>query len=139
MDSNHGHEAMQHAAMAAAAALSHPFFLAAAAASSRDVSHGSMDPSTSVRIPSFDDHHRLQSSPTTKFFDARLSSSTSHKRSLSPSFTSKQLSSEDNTSSFAKRSTQSRSTCFTPVTNNNSNSLSPISQLKIIAKGQLIN
>lgn len=138
MDSNHGHEAMQHAAMAAAAALSHPFFLAAAAASSRDVSHGSMDPSTSVRIPSFDDHHRLQSSPTTKFFDARLSS-TSHKRSLSPSFTSKQLSSEDNTSSFAKRSTQSRSTCFTPVTNNNSNSLSPISQLKIIAKGQLIN
>jgi hypothetical protein len=135
VDPNHGHEAMQHAAMAAAAALSHPFFLAAAAASSRDVSHSSIDQSSPVRIPSFDDHHHLQSSPTNKLFER---SSTITKRSLSPSFLSKQ-SNDDNIISFIKKPVTTinniRSTCFTPVTTNTSSLLSPISKLKIIAKG----
>ena len=70
-------------------ALSHPFFLAAAAASSRDVNHSSIEQSSPVRIPSFDEHHHLQSSPTNKLFER---SSTIMKRSLSPSsFLSKQL------------------------------------------------
>ncbi|CAF1216550.1 unnamed protein product [Rotaria sordida] len=149
LDPNHGHEAMQHAAMAAAAALSHPFFLAAAAASSRDGNHSSIDQSSTPRIPSFDDHHHhhhLQSSsptsiiPTNKLFER---SSTITKRSLSPSF-SKQQQNDDNINSFSKKSITSinnlRSTCFTPVTtnnnnnNNNSSLLSPVSKLKIIAK-----
>ena len=136
MDPNHGHEAMQHAAMAAAAALSHPFFLAAAAASSRDVSHPSIEQSSPVRIPSFDDHYRLQSSPTNKFFER---SSTIAKRSLSPSFLSKQSSDDHSNSSLLKRPMTNinhlRPTCFTPVTSNTSTLLSPVSKLKIIAKG----
>jgi len=137
VDPNHGHEAMQHAAMAAAAALSHPFFLAAAAVSSRDVSHSSIDQSSPVRIPSFDDHHHLQSSPTNKLFER---SSIITKRSLSPSsFLSKQ-SNDDNINSFIKKPVTTinniRSTCFTPVTTNTSSLLSPISKLKIIAKGK---
>jgi hypothetical protein len=136
VDPNHGHEAMQHAAMAAAAALSHPFFLAAAAASSRDVSHSSIDQSSPVRISSYDDHHHLQSSPTNKLFER---SSTITKRSLSPSFLSKQ-SNEDNINSLIKKPVTTinniRSTCFTPVTTNTSSLLSPVSKLKIIAKGK---
>ncbi len=135
MDQNHGHEAMQHAAMAAAAALSHPFFLAAAAASSRDVGHSSIDQSSPVRIPSFDDHHHLQSSPSNKLFER---SSTITKRSLSPSFLSKQ-STDENPNSLLKRPVTTinnfRSTCFTPVTTNTSTLLSPVSKLRIIAKG----
>ncbi len=149
MDPNHGHEAMQHAAMAAAAALSHPFFLAAAAAQSRDVSHSSMEQSSSTgRIPSFDDHHHhhlhhLQSSPTSiiptnKLFE-RSSSSTITKRSLSPTFLSKQQN-DDNMNSLIKKPVTTinnlRSTCFTPVTTNTSSLLSPVSKLKIIAKGK---
>ncbi|CAF2505122.1 unnamed protein product [Rotaria sp. Silwood2] len=148
LDPNHGHEAMQHAAMAAAAALSHPFFLAAAAASSRDGNHSSIEQSSTPRIPSFDDHHHhhnhLQSSsptsiiPTNKLFER---SSTATKRSLSPSLLSKQQQNDDNNNinSLSKKSITSinniRSTCFTPVTtNNNSSLLSPVSKLKIIAK-----
>ncbi|UJR08790.1 hypothetical protein I4U23_013046 [Adineta vaga] len=145
LDPNHGHEAMQHAAMAAAAALSHPFFLAAAAASSRDVNHSSLEQSSTSRLPSFDDHHlhphhhQLQSpSPTNKLFER---SSTLMKRSLSPSFLSRQTN-DDNINSPMKKSTTSfnnlRSTCFTPVTANSLSSssslLSPVSKLKIIAK-----
>lgn len=141
MDPNHGHEAMQHAAMAAAAALSHPFFLAAAAASSRDVSHSSIEQSSPVRIPSFDDHHHLQSSPTNKLFERSTSSSSSTitKRSLSPSFLSKQTN-DDHTNSLIKKPVTTinniRSTCFTPVTTNTSSLLSPVSKLRIIAKGK---
>ncbi len=138
MDPNHSHEAMQHAAMAAA--LSHPFFLAAAAASSRDVHHSSMEQSSPVRIPSFDDHHHqhhhLQSSPTNKLFER---SSTITKRSLSPSFSSKQ-SNDEQTNSLLKKPVTTinnlRTTCFTPVTTNTSALLSPVSKLKIIAKGK---
>ena len=138
VDPNHGHEAMQHAAMAAAAALSHPFFLAAAAASSRDVGHSSIDQSSPVRIPSFDDHHHhLQSSPSNKLFER---SSTITKRSLSPSFLSKQ-STDENPNSLLKRPVTTinnlRSTCFTPVTTNTSTLLSPVSKLRIIAKGNI--
>jgi hypothetical protein len=145
VEPNHGHEAMQHAAMAAAAALSHPFFLAAAAASSRDAGHSSMEQSSTGRIPSFDDHHHhhhLQSSPTSiiptnKLFDR--SSSTITKRSLSPTFLSKQQN-DDNMNSFIKKPVTTinnlRSTCFTPVTTNTSSLLSPVSKLKIITKGK---
>jgi hypothetical protein len=143
VDPNHGHEAMQHAAMAAAAALSHPFFLAAAAASSRDANHSSLEQSSTPRIPPFDDHHHhhlhhhLQSpSPTNKLFER---SSIIAKRSLSPSFLSRQAT-DDAIGSPMKKSVTTlnnlRSTCFTPVTTNSSSSLlSPVSKLKIIAKG----
>ncbi|CAF4887085.1 unnamed protein product, partial [Rotaria sp. Silwood1] len=145
LDPNHGHEAMQHAAMAAAAALSHPFFLAAAAASSRDGNHSSIEQSSTPRIPSFDDHHHhLQSSsptsiiPTNKLFER---SSTITKRSLSPSLSKQQQQNDDNNiNSLSKKPITSinniRSTCFTPVTTNNNTSslLSPVSKLKIIAK-----
>jgi hypothetical protein len=153
VDPNHGHEAMQHAAMAAA--LSHPFFLAAAAASSRDVNHSSIEQSSAPRIPSYDDHHHhhhhLQSSPTNKFFER--SSSTTIKRSFSPSFLSKQQNDDNNNinSPMKKLATtinnfpsplNIRSSCFTPVTTtttNTSSLLSPVSKLKIIAKGNTGN
>lgn len=125
LDPNHGH-----AAMAAAAVLSNPFFLAAAAASSRDVnSHPSIDQSTSsIRMSSFDEHRLQLSSPinNNKF---------STKRTLSPSsssFLSKQALDEMNNISPIKKPTpiinHSRSNCFTSVTTNSS-----ISKLKIIA------
>jgi hypothetical protein len=141
VDPNHGHEAMQHAAMAAAAALSHPFFLAAAAAQSRDVNHSSIDQSSTPRIPNFDDHHhhhhlQSSSSPTNKLFER---SSTITKRSFSPSFLSRPQN-DDNTNSPIKKPVTTinniRSTCFTPVTTNTSSLLSPVSKLKIIAKGK---
>ena len=136
---------MQHAAMAAAAALSHPFFLAAAAASSRDVNHPSMEPSSAPRIPSYDDHHHhhqhqhhhLQSSssssptsviPGNKLFERSLPS----KRSLSPGFLSNKQQQQHDDSSMSPASKKfapsnqtnfdkipssfnMRSTCFTPV------------------------
>jgi hypothetical protein len=115
-----------HAAMAAA--LSHPFFLAAAAAaaSSRDANESA---STTPRIPSYDDHPYLTSSSMIK-------------RSISPSFISKQ--NDDTTKKFAPimNNNSIHSNCFTsPTTTTTANPpslLSHVSKLKIIAKGNSI-
>ena len=117
-----------HAAMAAA--LSHPFFLAAAAAassSSRDLNEASSSSSITVpRMPSFDEHQRLASSPLIK-------------RSISPSFLSKQ--NDDHTKRFASTMNNGlvHSNCFTapppPPPSNPSSLLSQVSKLKIMAKG----
>jgi hypothetical protein len=114
-----------HAAMAAA--LSHPFFLAAAAAaSSRDTNESA---STTPRIPSYDDHPYLTSSSMIK-------------RSISPSFISKQ--NDDTTKKFAPimNNNSIHSNCFTsPTTTTTANPpslLSHVSKLKIIAKGNSI-
>ncbi|CAF1321586.1 unnamed protein product [Rotaria sordida] len=110
-----------HAAMAAA--LSHPFFLAAAAAasssSSRDVNETT---STTSRISSFDDHHHHLTSPSII------------KRSISPSFLSKQ--NDDNAKKFVSTINNNliHPNCFTPSTTNNSSLLSQVSKLNIIAK-----
>lgn len=126
VDPNHGHEAMQHAAMAAAAALSHPFFFAAAAASSREVNQ---EQSSSLRLSSFDDHHHHHY----LHHNNKLFERSAMKRSLSPaSFFSKQTL-ED---SPMKKPVQLRSTCFTPVTPNTSTFLPSVSKLRIIAKGK---
>lgn len=133
---------MQQAAMAAA--LSHPFFLAAAAASSRDGGHPSLESSSTGRlIPSFDHHHHhhLQSLPSNRFFERP----SAVKRSLSPAFLSKSTHEETHNNLSAKKfapppSSMShvRSSSFTPVTAASATPslLSPVSKLKIIAKGK---
>ena len=108
-----------HAAMAAA--FSHPFFLAAAAASSRDLSDPmSNAPRILTSSSAMDEHHPIASSPTVK-------------RSLSPS-----KSTEDVTKKFSSTingSNLMRPSCFTP--NINPSLLSQVSKLKIIAKGKI--
>ena len=125
--------------MAAAAALSHPFFLAAAAAASsssnaaaaaaaaasvRDVNETSSNSSSTSIIPprlsSLDDHFHLTSSSTLK-------------RSLSPSFLSKTI--DDNNKRFASAMTNNASS-FTPPATNSPSLLSQVSKLKIITKGK---
>ena len=109
-----------HAAMAAA--LSHPFFLAAAAASSRDMSE-SLSNTPRMSASSFDEHHPLISS-------------TAMKRSMSPSCHSK--CSDDGPKKFSPAMNNhhiGRSPCFTP-TMNTSSLLSQVSKLKMIAKGK---
>jgi len=114
--------------MAAAAVLSNPFFLAAAAASSRGdiVNHPSMDQS-SIRMPTFDEHRLQLSSPINNKF------STKRPLSPSPSFLSKQTLDEMNNISPIKKPTPtvnySRSNSFTPLPTTNSS----VSKLKIIA------